>query len=49
MGLLNAGIHHLNKYVRVFVEFNHEFLTILHLFEGVFIDNVSVVEEKIVF
>ena len=48
MRLFDAGVHHLNKDVRVFVEVDHQFLGILHSSEGVFVDKVRVMEEEIV-
>ena len=46
---LDATIDHLNQNVWVFTEFYHKFLTILHLSESVFVHNVSVVKEEVVF
>ena len=46
--LLNARVDHLDQDVGVVGELNHELLVLLHVTEAVLVDDVGVVEEKVV-
>jgi hypothetical protein len=45
MRLFDARVYHLNQDIWVFIEINHQFLSLLHLAEAVLINEVSIVEE----
>ena len=49
MRFLNAAIYHLDKNVCVFAKFYHELLMFLHLPKYIFINYMSIVEEKVIF
>lgn len=49
MGFLDARVDHLNYYLGVVGKVDHQLLGLLHVAERVFINDVSVVEEQIVF
>lgn len=48
MRFLDAAVDHLDENIGIFIELYHEFLVLLHLPEAVLINNVSIVEEKVV-
>ena len=48
MWFFDAAVDHLDENVRVFIEFDHKFLHLLHLPEAVLINDVSIVEKQIV-
>ncbi len=48
VGLFDAAVEHLDEDVSVLGEFDHELLSLLHLFKAGLIDGVSVVKEEIV-
>lgn len=48
MGFFDALIQHFHYYVVVVVEFNHQFLRVLHGSERIVVYEVSVVKEQVV-
>ena len=48
MGLLDAAIHHLYQDRRILMKLYHQLLSLLHLPEGIFVNNVGVMEEEVI-
>lgn len=49
MRLFDARVDHLDENIGIVREFDHELLILLHHSETIFVDDVCVVEEQIIF
>ena len=49
VGVLDARVGHLNEDIRILLEVDHQLLLLLHVAESVFVYDVRVVEEQVVF